>query len=587
MIVVMIAGAIVATVDSYQAEREQRLTAARALRDYALFASYTYSQNAYLYARERMLTSYAPLAASGPLTRNELPPETVVLPPDEKCGAAERRQPYRFRLDLPSRVLHISRGGEGAAGLWEQLDQPGGVTPGGVTRPSAAAVSPALEDQLRDTLALLAISSPVRRFGWGYAFVPGDEGREAVSFRPAYDSSGAPIAIYGYESCYALTDQTDFATLYRDVQALPPSLVGSLPHDSLFFLQVRDREGRVLYSRGIRSPQTTYTGVTAMPQLAGISFSVTLRPSLAPGLPIGGMPLGGAPRALALLVLSVILGALALVLFRREARFVDERDAFVTDVSHELRTPLQQILIFVQLLRLGRLRSDDERARSLAIIETETQRLIGLVANILGRARPEPDQSRVRPVDIHPVLRNSIALFTPLAAGHRVTIELTGEDASAMADPEALHQVLTSLLDNAVKYGPPGQVVRVSTAVSAEWVTIHVDDEGPGIPLKERQKVWEPFVRLGSPAARASGGVGIGLAIVRAAVQRMSGTIVIEDAPRDGGGGGSGGGTRLTLCLPRSTNAATRSSNDPSTNNTNGNNSTNSFNLTHAIDSHR
>lgn len=285
VIVVMIAGAIVATIDSYQAEKEQRLTAARTLRDYALFASYTYSQNAFLYARARMLVAYAPLAGYGPLSRDELPPETAVLPPDEKCIPAERRQPYRFRLDLPSRALHVSRGGEGGPGLWQRLDQPGSVI-----HPSTAAISPALADHLRDTLALLANSSVIRRSGWGYAFIRGDRGREVVSFQATYDSSGAPMAVYGYESCYALTDQADFASLYRDVQALPPSLVGSVPHDSLYFLQVIGPEGAVLYSRGVRSPQATYMGVTPMPQLAGVNFSVTLRPSLAPRLLVGGMP---------------------------------------------------------------------------------------------------------------------------------------------------------------------------------------------------------------------------------------------------------------------------------------------------------
>lgn len=564
-IVVMIGVATVATVDSYRAEREQQLTAARVLHDYALFASYTYSQNAFLYGQGRMLTAYAPLVAAGSLSRIQLPPETVLLPPEEKCGSGRQREPYRFRLDLPSRVLHVSRSGESGAGLWEQLDDPSAVR-----HIPVAAIGNGLRDRLRDTLALLATTPAIHQSGWGYAFVAGDGRRDAVSFRPQYDSSRHLIAVYGYESCYALIDQSDFATLYRDVQALPPTLVSSVPHDSLLFLEVTDKEGSVVYSGGIASQHTMYTGVTAVPQLGGLKFSVTIRPSLAPRLLIGGTPVWGAPRALALLVLTVMLGGLSMVLFRREARFARSREEFVTDVSHELRTPLQQILIFVQLLRLGRLSNEEERARSLAIIETETQRLIGLVASILGRARSESHKLRGRSVDMHEVIRNSIALFTPLAAARHVTIELSGENAVVISDPEALHQVLTSLLDNAVKYGPSGQVVRIQTVVLPESVSIHVDDQGPGIPFQDRRKAWEPFVRLGSHATRSSGGVGIGLAIVRDAVDRMSGTIVIEDAP--------GGGARLTLRLPRSVDPVLLSSSASNIK---------SFNLDHAIDSHR
>ena len=534
-IAVMIAGAGIATVDSYSAARQQQRAAARALHDYAVFASYTYSQNAYSSARNSAFSAFAGLEGFNPRSSDDLPPEAIVLPPAVKCESMNRAGPYRFRLDLPSRVLHASRSSGASMGLWQQLDHLGSGQ-----RASPVVMTRAFETLLSDTLAFLAGTVPIREAGWGYAFVRSGDTREALAFHPVYAASGVPVAVYGYQACI---DHSQFASLYRDVQPLPSTLTSSLPRDSLLQLRVTDGAGNVLYTSATDPRDAPYTGVTSLPLVAGLRFAVSIRPALVSDVLRNASPSWGMQRALALLLLTVALGALALVLFRRETRFVRAREDFVTDVSHELRTPLQQILLFAQLLRLDRLQNEGERTRSLRIIETETMRLIGLVANILDRARPQSREPVRCPVDIHELIRNSIALFQPLAATRHAAIVLSGESAIVMADPEALHQVITNLLDNAVKYGPPGQTISVTTVLFSESVVINIDDQGPGIPVEDREKAWEPFVRLGPTAKRSSGGVGIGLAIVRAAVQRMSGTITIADSPS--------GGARFTLRLPR------------------------------------
>ncbi len=531
----MIVGAVVATVRSYNASREQLRTASRMLQDYAVFASFSYSQNATSDAHDVASSAYAGLMGFTPQSSSQLPPETIVLPPAGACKPSDRTGEYRFRLDLPSRVLHVSRTSDAGVGLWQALDHLESRRPN-----KPIILGQRFATFVGDTLAVLATTSAVRQSGWGYILVRDKGIMTGLSYHPIYTASGQPIAVYGYDSCI---DRGEFARLYQDVQPLPPSLTSSIPRDSLVLLRVTDPSGVVLYSSGPTPPGTQYAGSTAAPLLADIRFTVSIRSDLIARILKDAASPWATRRALLLLVLTIGLGCISLVLFRREVRFVGERENFVTDVSHELRTPLQQILLFVQLLRLNRLQNEEERARSLAIIEAETLRLIALVANILNRASKKAEQPHARSLKAVELIQTCITLFQPLAEARHATISLSGDDAYVIADPETLHQVLTNLLDNAVKYGPPGQTVRVTTEVCAEWFVIHVDDEGPGIAVRDRDKAWEPFVRLGSPGNSSTAGLGIGLAIVRTAVTRIPGTIVIDDAPC--------GGARFTLRLPR------------------------------------
>jgi len=109
-------------------------------------------------------------------------------------------------------------------------------------------------------------------------------------------------------------------------------------------------------------------------------------------------------------------------------------------------------------------------------------------------------------------------------------------------DAEAWKQVVTNLLDNAVKYGPAGQTVRVSVTAQNGWLRMNVDDQGLGIPAADRERVWDRFQRLERDRGTHRTGSGIGLAIVREIVRRHDGQCRIEDAP--------GGGARFVVELP-------------------------------------
>jgi signal transduction histidine kinase len=142
--------------------------------------------------------------------------------------------------------------------------------------------------------------------------------------------------------------------------------------------------------------------------------------------------------------------------------------------------------------------------------------------------------------------------FAPLAPGVELRSAVApgpaGAPLAAHADPAALRQVLLNLLDNAVRYGPPGQTVTVgASADDAGGVAIWVDDEGPGIPPASRGRVWEPFVRLPARAGparapAATPGSGLGLAVVADLARLQGGRAWVRDAP--------GGGARVGVTLP-------------------------------------
>jgi signal transduction histidine kinase len=221
------------------------------------------------------------------------------------------------------------------------------------------------------------------------------------------------------------------------------------------------------------------------------------------------------------------------------------RERFISNVSHELRTPLQQILVFAELLRMDKLRSDDERRHSMNVIERETRRLIQLVENVLAFARTNRDGMTLsrEPVRLEPLIRETVTAFEPLALASRAALRVVADSqATAAGDPDAIRRALLNLLDNAVKYGPAGQTVTVSISERAGSAVIAIEDEGPGVPAADRERIWSAFSRLDREEEAAIAGSGIGLSIVRELVERMDGSVHVEDAEN--------GGARFVISLP-------------------------------------
>jgi len=537
-----------AVLESMHNARERKAAAERTVRDYAMFASYLYTTRAYLSARDRTLfQAYVALHPSEPWVRSALPPPTAIPAiPDttERCGPPAKWPIYRFRLDLPSRSVSYVGG-----------------------RPA-----PSIDAIIRDSIPKLAVARWVRGARFGYLFVDAPGGRETVAYAPAYDSASRLLAVYGYRSCYGVRDTMDYNAIYEVVKVMPPMVPGfiadssrssqdtahravdptsekmmgakwpaGMPAESLLTLTISDAAHRTIYENPKGGLKSNYYGVAPLGFIGGTSFWVSLRPDVARFLVAGGIPESHVPASLLLLAGSIILAVAGFASLRSEIRLVNSRQRFLANVSHELRTPLQQILMFVQLLRLGRTRSESERERCLEIIERETHRLIALSNSVMTAARTEV-QLQSALVDVSALAQTSADFFGPLAEARKMQIEVDiVATAIAHGDPGAIRQILINVLDNAAKYGPVGQTITIGVRNDGNVVRLWVDDCGSGIPPSERANVWKPFFRVGGTLDDSTGGAGLGLSIVRDLATAMDAQAELTEAP--------GGGTRFTLAL--------------------------------------
>jgi signal transduction histidine kinase len=212
--------------------------------------------------------------------------------------------------------------------------------------------------------------------------------------------------------------------------------------------------------------------------------------------------------------------------------------------------PLAQILLAGETLSLDRTRSQSERDDAADSIVREAQRLTGLVDNVLFFSRIEHHNVQTMPVptDLAEVVADIVASVAPLAAGVSASVTYAvPPHLTAVLDRSAFRQVLYNLLDNAFKYGPPGQHVAIGAAVAlgtSDRVRIWVDDEGPGIPRGQESEIFEPFVRLRHDPDPAVAGSGLGLAVVRYLVTNQGGRIWVDRPP-------TGRGSRFILDLAR------------------------------------
>ncbi len=351
---------------------------------------------------------------------------------------------------------------------------------------------------------------------------------------------------YGFEADpEALT--AHFRTAFSQSPILPPTLTRGISYDSLLTVRVRHADSTE-FVKLTDTPQPLRYGQLAnhaLPErLAGLSVEVGLDPAAAEMLVIGGLPNSKLPFILGLFALTAGLIVAALLQFRREQELDRLRSEFVSNISHELRTPLAQIRLFAETLLLGRIRSDDEHQRSLSIIDKETRRLAHLVENMLLFSRSERNTVTLerQKIALQPLLGEIVDSFMPLAAAQQCTVSLTADPLVLQGDPGAIRQIVLNLLDNAVKYGPPGQRIELKAELHDGKARIAVEDEGPGIPEPDRAKVWERFGRLERERVSAVAGAGIGLAVVSELTGLHNGRAWVES--------GSSGGARFIIELP-------------------------------------
>jgi two-component system phosphate regulon sensor histidine kinase PhoR len=223
------------------------------------------------------------------------------------------------------------------------------------------------------------------------------------------------------------------------------------------------------------------------------------------------------------------------------------RRDFVANASHELRTPVAAVRSATETLRSGALEDPDAAIRFVDIIERNAMRLQSLVEDMLELSKLESNEFKVKRerVELGSVVPIVLALFRERAEkkGVRVTAELPPEASAIEGDPRALEHVLSNLVDNAVKYCPPGTRVLVSaTKLGDDRVKLVVSDTGPGIPAEHLPRVFERFYRVDAGRSRELGGTGLGLSIVKHMVEAMRGKVAVESEV--------GRGSTFTVSLP-------------------------------------
>jgi two-component system sensor histidine kinase KdpD len=217
------------------------------------------------------------------------------------------------------------------------------------------------------------------------------------------------------------------------------------------------------------------------------------------------------------------------------------RTALLSAVSHDLRTPLASAKAAVGSLRSADVDfSPEDTEELLATAEESLDKLTRLVENLLDMSRLQAGAlaMTLQPVSVAEAVPRAVDDLGPAAAGVRLVVP--DELPEVYADPTLLERVLVNLLANAVRYSPDGRPPMIGVSEHAGLVDIRVIDHGPGIPAADRERVFQPFQRLGDRDNAT--GVGLGLALSRGLAEAMAGTLQPEHTP--------GGGLTMTLTLP-------------------------------------
>lgn len=223
------------------------------------------------------------------------------------------------------------------------------------------------------------------------------------------------------------------------------------------------------------------------------------------------------------------------------------RQEFLSNISHELRTPLTSIIAFVETLEDGAIDDKENNRRFLGVIHRNAERMHSLIADILELSLIESGNISIEKghVRLAHLVGEIFASLSSKAAEREIKlIHEISDDVRVLADPGRLEQMLTNLIDNAIKFNRPEGTVEVVHMTSERASLISVADTGEGIPSENLPRVFERFYRLDRGRTREIGGTGLGLAIVKHLARLHGGEVSVESE--------LGSGTTFTIELPLS-----------------------------------
>ena len=244
-------------------------------------------------------------------------------------------------------------------------------------------------------------------------------------------------------------------------------------------------------------------------------------------------------------IISVVLLAVTLGLVslwrnaRAQLKLAQKKDDFISAVSHELRTPLTSIRMYSEMLEKNWVKSQDKAAEYYRNMRQESERLSRLIENVLDFSRIQRGRKKYSFCvgDLNECVAKVVEMMSPHAAqkGFTIRAELGRIEPSAF-DGDAVTQIVVNLLDNAIKYARNAEdkTIIVRTGNDARFVLIEVEDRGPGVPHRQRKKIFEQFYRAGAETTRETTGTGLGLALVKKFAEAHNGFVEILNAKPTG-----------------------------------------------------
>ncbi|MBC8570669.1 sensor histidine kinase [Zongyangia hominis] len=239
-------------------------------------------------------------------------------------------------------------------------------------------------------------------------------------------------------------------------------------------------------------------------------------------------------------------GAVVVLTDVTQSRQMDEmRREFVANASHELKTPITSIKGFAELLAAGLVRDDRKAHEYLLRIRDESQRMTSIIEDILKLSSLEAEEYHPprSQVDLIDVSKEAAEHMAPEAEKAQVAVTVEGENITLTACREDIYQMISNLMDNAIKYNRPGGYVKVRVHRVGDKAKIVVEDNGIGIAPEHQGRIFERFYRVDKGRSRKVGGTGLGLSIVKHVAASLGGEISVRSR--------EGKGTTITITLPQ------------------------------------